>query len=154
MKDQFRFVVLTLSGRDLDPAQVTELLGIRPDSSCRRGDKYGRDKRAAQGYWSLTGRPARSRVETQVHSIFRRIKPVKRKFLALVERENVERAYVTIAVMPSDHAAIADYYLPGSLIREFGAFGTGMEFSIHIPGQLKRIIGDYLKTQSRKRTKI
>jgi hypothetical protein len=144
MKDQFRWVLLTLSGRRLDPEQVTRLLGIRPDSSCRRGDRFGRNKKVVRGYWAIEGCPAGSRLETQARNILRRIEPVKRRFRSLVEHQDVESAYVTFAVMPGGSVAVAGYYLPEDVVSGFSALGVGVEFSIRIPVVFKRAISDYL----------
>lgn len=46
------FCFFTLKGRDLDPAQVTETLGVSPDSAIRRGD-------ANERLLERGGRPAR-----------------------------------------------------------------------------------------------
>lgn len=140
MRDQFRQVTLTLSGRRLDPEQVTRLLGVCPDSSCCRGDRFGKNKKAARGYWVIEGRPAKSRLETQARSVLQRIEPVRREFRSLVEHPDVELAYVTFAIMPSDHVAVASYYLPEDVISGFSTLGVGMEVSIHIPGVFKQAI--------------
>lgn len=136
-KDQFRYVHLTLSGRALDPDRVTESLGIHPSSSCRRGDKYGRSRRAVLGCWSLDGRPTQSRIETQIRSILKRLEPVKEEFRGLVEGGSVEHAYVTISCTPSDCVAVACYYLPSGLVNEFAMLGIGVEFSVHIPERFR-----------------
>ncbi len=151
MKDQFRCVMLTLSGRRLDPEQITRILGIRPDSSCRRGDRFGKNKKAVQGYWAIEGRPARSRLDTQARSILRRIEPVKREFRSLVEHRDVELACVTFAVMPGERVAVAGYYLPEDVVAGFGALGVGVEFSIHTPGHFKRAVADALTRNTRQR---
>ena len=131
-KDTFRQVCLNIVGRNLDPSTITRLLDIMPDDMCKRGDIYGKKRKARQGYWSLEGRPCNARFETQLKSIMERIKHIEPKLKSVIKSKQVEQAYLTFAVEPSENVAVAGYCLEADLLNKFTSLGIDIAFSIHM----------------------
>jgi len=134
--DTFRQVYLDITGKYLKPDEITDVLGIEPDSSCQRGDPYGKNKKARQGYWSLEGRPDGARLETQIKNIVKKIGPVKAQLRRVIKTKNVEQACLQIAVEPPDWAVVAEYYFDAEMLNIFTSLGIGIGFSLRIPGKL------------------
>jgi hypothetical protein len=74
-------------GPRLDPEAITEVLGIEPDDSAKKGDPYGpKNKRICRhGVWTLFGWPARAKVETQIKNILKEIAPARDQLRRLIE---------------------------------------------------------------------
>lgn len=131
---EWRYVILSIEGKNLNPDKVTEWLNIPPDGCGRRGEPFGKNKKSKQGYWVIEGRPSRSRLETQMKSILKRISPVKHRLRTLIkENKDVRRVYLTIAVQPPDWAAMPGYCFSADLINEFTSLGIDLAISIHMP---------------------
>jgi hypothetical protein len=128
-------VVLRIVGRRLDPAEVTKALGIEPDDSAKKGDLYGpkHNRICKQGIWNLFGRPANARMETQIMSILKRIRPVKRQFRKLLrENKRVREACLDIGYSPPEEYAISSYVLKSEMINELTSSGIDIEISVYI----------------------
>jgi hypothetical protein len=136
-KDTFRQVCFNIVGRNLDPSKVTRLLGIMPDDMCKRGDTFGKKRKAKQGYWSLEGRPRNTRLETQLKNIMERIKHIEPQLKSVIRRKEVEQAYLTFAVEPSENVNVAGYCLKADLLNKFTSLGIDIAFSIHMTNWYK-----------------
>ena len=74
-RDQY-CVSLSFFGDDLDPDEVSTLLGCSPTDSARRGDLIQRRTRsytAPQGHWEVHTRRSIDDIETQLVALFERL---------------------------------------------------------------------------------
>ena len=61
------YASLCIYGDDLDPPELTQLLGIEPTSSKRRGDAIRRGRTAPRGVWIFTTRDICDSEDSSVH---------------------------------------------------------------------------------------
>ena len=67
---------LRIFGEELDPDEVSRLLGCAPTESTRRGDVVQRRTRsimASQGFWRLSTENSAENIETQLLTLFARL---------------------------------------------------------------------------------
>ena len=76
---EWSMVDLTICGKYLDPEKVFGKLNIIPDDWCKLGEYYRENRKCMQGYWSIKGKPAHGRIETQMKNILQRISKDKQK---------------------------------------------------------------------------
>ena len=73
--DEF-YVSLTVSGDDLDPAEITRLLGASPTKACRLGDALPHRNHtftAKSGSWSISTERSTSDIEEQLTELFAKL---------------------------------------------------------------------------------
>ena len=133
-RDRYKYVVLRLLGKDLDPDKISRVLALDPVSSQpsnalrRKADKIYNTN---YGHWNLGSRLHRSAtLQNHVNDILKQIKP-KKKILRRILRK-VE-ADLNIAVQPHEDLAISAYTFPADTLAEFTSMGIDIRFSIHIP---------------------
>ncbi|HTM19921.1 MAG TPA: DUF4279 domain-containing protein [Kofleriaceae bacterium] len=67
-------VTLRFFGDDLDPADISRILGAEPTISRRKGDRIPDGRTAETGSWLLSAEPmSRSSLESQIDSLFARL---------------------------------------------------------------------------------
>lgn len=69
-------VTLRFFGDDLDPTDVSRILGAEPTISRRKGDRIPDGRIAETGSWLLSAEPmSRASLEAQIDSLFARLSP-------------------------------------------------------------------------------
>jgi hypothetical protein len=133
-RDRYRYVVLRLLGKELDPDKISKALALYPVSSqpsnaLRR--KVDRIYNTNYGHWNLGSRLRRSAtLQNHVKDILEQIRP-RKKILRRILRK-VE-ADLSIAVQPHENLAISSYTFPADILAEFTSMGIDIRFSVHIP---------------------
>ena len=135
LRDQYRYVLRTLSGKNLDPVKITRSLGLEPDWSSVPGEvfrgKSGKVYKYPIGTWCIASRLRRnSSLENHVKDLIDQIQPKKNTLLRILKNAKGE---LTIAVRPHKEVANANYYFPAELIREFTSLGIDIHFSFYDP---------------------
>jgi hypothetical protein len=128
-------VVLRLTGRYLDPREVTKALGIEPDDCAKKGDMYGpkHNRVCKQGVWSLFGGPSKSRMETQIANILRQIRPMKNRIRKLIrENRHVEEAHLDIGYSPPKDCYGPSFVLKSEMMNELTSLGIDIEISVYV----------------------
>lgn len=133
-QDRYRYVVLRLLGKDLDPDKTSKALALYPVSSQSSNSlrrKADRIYNTNYGHWNLGSRLRRSAtLQNHVKDILEQIRPKKkilRKILKKVEAD------LNIVVQPHEDLAISAYTFPAEILTEFVSMGIDIRFSIHIP---------------------
>ncbi|MBN2181034.1 MAG: DUF4279 domain-containing protein [Sedimentisphaerales bacterium] len=138
---EWRYVSLTLRGKNLDPVKMTQILGVNPNKWVMRGEPLGSNnkKKCKQGLWILESGPPTWRFETKLKKILNKIEPIKHRLRKLIEENNdIQRAYLDIAVMPPEDCLIAGYSFRADLLNEFTSLGIDVELSIHVLADFKK----------------
>jgi len=128
-------VVLRMWGPWLDPAEITEVLGIEPDDSAKKGDLWGpkRNRVCRQGVWTLFGRPGNARIETQMRNILKEIAPAKGRLRRLIQEDKrIRGVLVDIGYTPRPGLVIGCFTLKADLVKEFVSLGIDVEKSFHL----------------------
>ena len=129
-------VRFSIFGTYLDPAEVSDTLGIRPDTSAKRGDPLGASAALSsqQGHWSLVGHPSNGRIETQMTSILKQIDPVKTQLRELMsEHKHIMGAVVDIGYSPRQDLAVACFTLKSQRVEKFVELGIDVNISLYLP---------------------
>jgi len=131
---EWRYVLLSLIGKHLDPENVAKALGILPDCWSRLGESDCPGGRKAEaGSWIIDGGSTAWRIETQIRHILKKISPAKQQLQKLIrEDETIEWAYLSIAVAPPREYPEANYYFDAELMNEFTSLGIGIQVSVKI----------------------
>lgn len=109
--------MLTISGTDLHPEDVTPMLGMDPDRMIPR-DAWGR------GIWQLNSRPSGSeKIEEHVKDLLRRMIPARKALRQLARQHEVRVSCVLDSPESEAHFELDSRYL---LLA--GAVGAVMEF--------------------------
>lgn len=112
------WAVLTVSGTDLHPEDVSRILGMEPDRIIPR-DAWGR------GIWQLNSRPSgNEKIEEHVKDLLRRLLPVRRSLRQLARDHEVRVACVLDAGEENE----AHFSLDSRYLLLAGAIGAVMEF--------------------------
>lgn len=149
-QDRYRYVILRLWGRELDPEKITRAMGIEPDAGWFRGPLVNEkgevviDKKTGKpwkvysyGQWILKSRiRGNSKLVTRIQDIWEQIE-LKKKILRRILRE--VGADLKICVEPSEHLCRALYNFPAEILNKFTALGIDIEFSIHNPQNMRKI---------------
>jgi hypothetical protein len=84
-------VSLTVSGDELDPAEITRLLGAAPTDACRLGDAIPRRNHtftAQSGSWSISTVRSTSDIEEQLTELFSKLNGDPEVWRSLTSRYN------------------------------------------------------------------
>jgi len=130
--DRRRYVVLRMVGKDLDPDEITNLLGLspcfsQPAASLKR--EFKKVCNSKDGHWSLKSRlRSNATLQNQVKDIYQQIKP-KSKILKKILKNNIE-ADLSISVQPHEDLEYVGYMFPAEIINEFTSIGIDIRFSV------------------------
>lgn len=113
---------LRFDGDDLDPDELTRLLGASPTEAYRRGDTVQRPKPphpASEGTWAIQTKRSTRDIEEQLIELFARLTPDLEVWRSLTSRYDVDLfCGVFLAGMghgfsmpPALHRALADRHL-------------------------------------------
>ncbi|MEQ8353726.1 MAG: DUF4279 domain-containing protein [Leptospiraceae bacterium] len=115
------WAILTISGSDLHPEDVSRILGVEPDRIIPR-DAWGR------GIWQINSRPAGNEpIEEHVKDLLRRLSPVRRSLRQLARDHEVRVS----CVMDAGDETEAYFELDSRYLLLAGAIGARMEFRFH-----------------------
>lgn len=148
-KYNYRFVVLRLWHKELDPDSITRALKIEPSNAWRRGyvlDKHGNivtDKKSGKPYrkscgqWNLcSSARGNSKLVTHIKSILEIIKPKKKALRCILKKVHAD---LNIAIEPPGDLAIVGYSFPADILNEFTSLGIDIHISIHVPSVMHKI---------------
>ncbi len=135
LKDQYKYVLLSLYGNQLNPKEITLNLGLEPCYSSFPSEKtqlYKTNKSRKQiGQWCLTSRLRRdASIENHLKDVLSQIKPKIKEMSSLL---SIVKGELTIAVQPHPDVINANYYLPANLINEFTKLGINIHLSFYDP---------------------
>jgi hypothetical protein len=142
LRDRHRDVFLTLTARNLDPAHITKLLGVKPDASWKRGiekdihgnvikDRYGNPRKVRFGGWQLFPHVHESSgFEARLTNLLQIITPCKyrlRRLLATV------KGTLDIVVEPHLDVCVRTIVLPATILNKFTSLGIDIEITFDDP---------------------
>ncbi|MCF7957954.1 MAG: DUF4279 domain-containing protein [Phycisphaerae bacterium] len=141
--DSYRYVVLRLWHKDLDPEKISDELGIEPDDAWWRGPlldengnpiinkETGKPYARDYGQWNLCSTVrGNTLLVTRIRNILEQLRPKKKILRRILKEVNAD---LDIAVEPHKDLAIAGYTFPADVLNEITSLGIDIHFSIHIP---------------------
>ena len=127
--DEFH-VTLYVHGEDLDPEEITRLLGTRPDESHKRGEPryaWRSDQEWPSGHWAIDIRSgAPDEIRTAIGEVLDRVNNPD----AL--RELTPRYTVRLSVGVFLDAPNRGFDLPASLVERIAKSGIELSFDIYV----------------------
>ena len=126
-------VTLAIYGEDLDPDEITGLLGVRPTESHRRGDRPKPDSRFPfrQGAWFLEcRRMARVSPDDLTKAVLDQLPTDPQRWRSIQERFSIRLVYGL-------HFSgwNKGFELPRELVARIGAIGASMGFDLYAYGE-------------------
>ncbi len=140
-RDQYRYVLLKITSKDLDPAEVTKALRVEPTSSHCRGKwiaPNGATRKFDEGSWSLASRLRRNcTLENHIRDVWEQ---VSGRESALKRILNTADGFLQIAVQPHRDVVDWNYAFPADLLKEFVDIGIHIWLSFWDPCAWDRIV--------------
>lgn len=126
------FATIILRGRGLNPDEATNIFGIMPSKSTKRGDRRNAKERWAHNFWSLTSQEKVNSEDLSEHIewLLNQFEPVSSQLIEILQREGVEGKLSCFWILPSEHEELT---LSPKLISKLAAFGLDLNLDIYGP---------------------
>lgn len=124
-----------ITGKEVDPQKISELLGISPSSGFTRGDRRPRDDgERSHGLWALDSSTHVSSLDPLVHLqwLVSELQPARSRIRDLSENRTVHIVMTLFWVLPSSHETLE---LDTALMQQIADLNIDLEFSIHAPDE-------------------
>lgn len=118
---------------DLDPDEITALLGIAPVSTWRIGDQRGRSPTVRyrySGWFCDSGLPQSADVEAHTTALLERLAPVWPAAVAIGARHYTEVAFVIYSHGPTQPALVFD----GASVKRIAELNAALDVSFYYFG--------------------
>jgi hypothetical protein len=124
---------LYLTGKELDPKKITDILGINPHKSWKRGDKRKDNNARTSGLWMIDSSGQVQSVDFIAHLewLVENIEPVATKLSEILQDENINAVISGFWIMPTSHEYLI---LDPNLSKRVAAINLRLEISIYSPG--------------------
>lgn len=125
---------LVLSGKNLDPQEVTTKLGIMPSESFSRGDYRTDTEKWSRGFWKLSSEKIgeeemRAHIEWLVDQLF----PIKHQLQEQLKDPTI-RAWISCYwLLPTDHEVIS---LSSSLLAKIAEIGLDIDVDLVVDAHI------------------
>ncbi len=123
------YATFILRGKELDPQSVTELLGITPSRSFKRGDIRTEQKEWPHGFWGLTsdGNVQSADLVMHIEWLIHQLEPVKPVLIKLFEDGGLDAEISCFWILPGGHDGLI---LNPQLLNKIASFGIKFELDI------------------------
>jgi hypothetical protein len=139
-RDQYRYVLLHIYSRDLDPEVVTKTLKLEPTWSARRGTvstRTGRSIRHVQGTWSIATQLRRNAsLEKHIRNVWDQIRPRKAALKRILKDT---KGILIVSVRPHPDLVNPEYVFSAEVLENFLRLGIDLKFSVVDPHNLAAI---------------
>ncbi len=140
-RDQYRYVTLKITARDLDPAEVTKALGVEPAWQHWRGAwtaPTGAKCEYAEGSWSLASRLRRNcTLENHIRDVWDQVSERKASLRHILKKASAD---LHISVQPHRDVVNWNHVFPADLLKNFVDMGIHIWFSFWDPCAWDRIV--------------
>lgn len=123
---------LYLRGKDLDPQNVTDILGIVPQKSFKRGDVRRVDNKRKHGLWMLWSSERIDSLDPILHIkwLLKQIEPVKNELIELIRDQSIDAEISCFWIMPNSHNVLI---MDSELLKQIALLDIRLELSIYSP---------------------
>ena len=124
------FTTLVIRGKNLVPQEVTEVIGIVPTKSFKRGDIRNGDKKWPHGYWELESKNFVESVDLAVHLewLAAKLEPSKAELVKLIGQEGIDAELSCFWILPSSYESLS---LSADLLRCLASLGVRIQFDVY-----------------------
>ena len=125
---------LVLSGKNLDPDEVTRKLGMIPSESFKRGDYRTDTEIWSRGFWELSSRnlgniDMRDHIEWLIDQLI----PHKQQLCEIVEDLSIKAWIRCYWVLPTDHETLS---LPSDLVAKLAEIDLAIDFDFVVDAHI------------------
>ena len=126
------YATFILRGKELDPQAVTELLGITPSRSFKRGDIRTEQKKWPHGFWGLTSDERIQSPDLALHIewVISQIEPNKEMLVELINGKNIDAEISCFWILPKSREGLS---LSSELLERIAALGLNLNLDICCP---------------------
>ena len=129
---KYTYATLILRGKELNPKDVTDYLGLSPSMSFNRGDWRNETEKWKHSFWSLSSQNMVQSNDLAFHLewLIKQLEPVKSKFLEILNEKNIKAEISCFWILPSEHENLS---LNCQLIKKYTELGLGLNMDIYCP---------------------
>lgn len=140
------FIVLSFSGKRLDPDKITEKIGIPPFTQAKlnefsTGFAYASGYfpkcpiKSKTGYWNEgTHSNSKQKIEIQFSQLTKRFKRCRDAIVEVMSWDSIDEAYIEIVVKPSYKDADYSCRLRSKDLEFWSSLGIDVIFTCWVPG--------------------
>lgn len=137
------YIRFFIKGKDIDPDEITQLLGITPAYKYKRGDLHGENNQMVrkQGLWSITSAEKIESSDLQLHIewLLTQLEPVKSPLSSIVSRPDI---YAEISCIFNLFTIEWDDRLEPNLLERIAALNIMFGISIYYLNNLENRLND------------
>ncbi|MBI5842738.1 MAG: DUF4279 domain-containing protein [Chloroflexi bacterium] len=124
------YVSFILRGKDIDPQDITNRLGIKPSRSFKKGDYRSENKKWPHGYWELesTSYIESDNLRSHIEWLIDRLTPVKTDLKKLFQDISIESEISCFWILSKEHAGLE---LSHQLLNKIVDLGLKLELDIY-----------------------
>jgi hypothetical protein len=124
------FASLIIIGKELDPVEITELLGIKPSKSFKRGDQRTDTEKWPHGYWELCSSESIKSSDLELHLqwIVDQLTPDNEYLLALRKEKGLKAKISCFSILGKGQTVIN---LPLPLLKQLADTNLSIELDLY-----------------------
>jgi len=129
---RYSYASLMFRGKDLEPQRVTEILGIIPSRSFRRGDWRTETKKWPHGYWTLTSSGNVESMDLALHIqwLIDQLEPVQPGLIQLLKEKSISAVLSCFWTLQAGHGGLS---LNHHLLDRIATLGLNVELDVYCP---------------------
>jgi len=124
------YATFILRGKELDPQEVTDRLGITPWRSFRRGDMRTEKRQWPHGFWALTSDGHIHSTDLSMHLewLVKQLEPTIQNVQDIVRNNEIDVEISCLWIFPENHNGLV---LSSYLLRKIADLGVELSFDIY-----------------------
>lgn len=126
------FACFILRGKNLDPQEVSDSIGIQPTKRFRRGEIRKGNKIWPHGYWELSSKNEISSIDLSLHLqwLVKQLEPSNDQLLKIIKQESVIAEIRCLWVLPMEYVNLS---INSELLNKIAFLGLSLEIDIYCP---------------------
>ena len=126
------YATLILRGKELNPQEVTDSLGLSPSMSFKIGDWRNETDRWKHNLWTLSSQDKiqSSNLANHLEWLLDQLEPVKPRLLDILNTNNIKAGISCFWILPTDNENLG---LTAELLKKITDFGLYLEIDIYGP---------------------
>jgi hypothetical protein len=124
------YATFILRGKELDPQDVTDRLGITPYRSFKRGDRRTEKRKWPHGFWALTtdGHVQSTDLSVHLEWLVQQLEPSIQNIQDIVRSHEIGAEISCLWIFPEEHNGLV---LSSQLMRKIADLGVELSFDIY-----------------------
>ena len=126
------YATFMLRGKELDPQLVSELLGMTPTRSFKRGDQRTEEKKWPHGFWGLTSDERIQSTDLALHIewVINQLEPVRQKLVEIMSDKQIDAEISCLWMLSTSHDGLS---VSAVLLERIASLGLKLNLDIYCP---------------------